>query len=124
MFAWLPLFFSNNTLSVIVCCCAIFRFMEVRFEDQRLSQLETDPAFTHGLDQSIVRVFRKRMQLIRAALDERDFYSMKSLHFEKLSGNLQGQNSMRLNAQWRLILRMERSQSGKIVVVISISDYH
>ena len=98
--------------------------MEVRFEDQRLSQLETDPAFTNGLDQSIVKAFRKRMQFIRAALDERDFYSMKSLHFERLSGNLHGQSSMRLNSQWRLILRMEKLESGKIVVVISISDYH
>ncbi len=64
------------------------------------------------------------MQVIRAALDERDFYAMKSLHFEKLSGNREGQNSMRLNEQWRLILRLEKSESGKIVVVISITDYH
>ena len=98
--------------------------MEVRFEDQRLLQLETDATFTNGLDQSIVKAFRKRMQFIRAALDERDFYSMKSLHFERLSGSLHGQSSMRLNSQWRLILRMEKLESGKIVVVISISDYH
>ena len=98
--------------------------MEVRFEDQKLSRLETDPAFSNVFDQSIVKAFRKRMQVIRAALDERDFYAMKSLHFEKLSGNREGQNSMRLNEQWRLILRLEKSESGKIVVVISITDYH
>ncbi|MGL4232634.1 MAG: type II toxin-antitoxin system RelE/ParE family toxin [Casimicrobium sp.] len=98
--------------------------MEVRFDDEKLSRLETDPTFTNGFDQSIVKAFRKRMQAIRAAPDERDFYAMKSLHFEKLVGDREGQNSMRLNDQWRLILRLEKTETGKIVVVISITDYH
>lgn len=98
--------------------------MEVRYDDPKLLRLETDPSFLGGLDQAIVRVFRKRMQLIRAAIDERDFYALKSLHFEKLSGDMEGHHSMRLNAQWRLILKMEKSENGKLVVVISIVDYH
>lgn len=98
--------------------------MEVCFVDQNLSRLETEPAFSNGFDQAIVRVFRKRMHMIRAALDERDFYAMKSLRFKKLSGEREGQHSMRLNEQWRLILKLEKSESGKIVVVISITDYH
>jgi proteic killer suppression protein len=98
--------------------------MDVCFDNQKLSQLETDPAFTYDLDQGIIKAFRKRIQMIRSARDERDFYAMKSLHFEKLSGDREGQHSMRLNAQWRLILRMEKAESGKLVVVISIADYH
>jgi plasmid maintenance system killer protein len=31
---------------------------------------------------------------------------------------------MRLNDQWRLILRMEEDKAGKQVVVVSIVDYH
>jgi toxin HigB-1 len=98
--------------------------MEVRFDDEKLSRLETDPTFNSGLDQAIVKAFRKRIQVIRAAPDERDFYALKSLHFEKLKGDREGQNSMRLNDQWRLILKFEKTESGKLVVVISISDYH
>jgi toxin HigB-1 len=64
------------------------------------------------------------MQLIRAAPDERDFYALKSLHFEKLQGDREGQCSMRLNKQWRLILRLDTRANGKVVVVISIADYH
>jgi proteic killer suppression protein len=98
--------------------------MEVKFEDASLQRLEADASYTAGLDAAIVKVYRKRMQLIRAATDERAFYAMKSLHYEKLKGDRDGQHSMRLNDQWRLILRVDQDENGKLVVVISIIDYH
>jgi proteic killer suppression protein len=98
--------------------------MEVDFEDDSLRRLEVDPSYDAGFGREVVRAFRKRMQVIRAAPDERDFYALKSLHFEKLKGNREGQHSMRLNQQWRLILRFSRHANGKVVVVISIDDYH
>ena len=98
--------------------------MEVEFEDASLRRLEADPGFTAGYDAAIVKAFRKRMQFIRAAVDERAFYAMKSLHYEKLKGILDGQSLMRLNAQWRLLLRLRQDEDGKTVVVISIADYH
>ncbi|NJC02622.1 plasmid maintenance system killer protein [Xanthomonas sp. 3272] len=49
---------------------------------------------------------------------------MKSLHYEKLKGDREGQRSMRLNSQWRLIMRLEEDTLGRTVVVVSISDYH
>lgn len=98
--------------------------MEVAFEDASLQKLELDPTYTAGLDAAIVKVFRKRMQFIRAAVDERAFYAMKSLHYEKLKGHRDGQRSMRLNDQWRLLLRLQENEAGKLVVVVSISDYH
>lgn len=98
--------------------------MDVDFEDASLRRLEADPRFTAGFDAAIVKAFRKRMQLIRAAIDERAFYAMKSLHYEKLQGDRAGQCSMRLNDQWRLVLRMQQRDDGKLVVIISIIDYH
>lgn len=98
--------------------------MEVRFEDPSLERLEKDPKYTAGLDGALVKVFRKRLQFIRAAVDERTFYAMKSLHYEKLKGDRDGQRSMRLNDQWRLILRLQEDDSGKLVVIVSIADYH
>ena len=53
--------------------------MEVRFEDPTLERLEADPNFTNGMDGALVKAFRKRLQFIRAAADERAFYAMKSL---------------------------------------------
>ena len=98
--------------------------MEVRFADVRLDRLETDPRYDGGFSQGVVRAFRKRMQLIRAAPDERVFYQLKSLSFEKMKGNRSHQHSMRLNDQWRLVIGFEGSAPNKTVVVIGIEDYH
>ncbi len=64
------------------------------------------------------------MQTIRVAPDERTFYELKSLHFEKLKGNRSHQHSMRLNKQWRLILEFDGTGSAKVVCIIAIEDYH
>lgn len=98
--------------------------MEVRFKDEGLDRLETNPRETGGFPQAVVTAFRKRMQLIRSALDERDFYRMKSLHFEKLQGKRAHQHTMRLNDQYRLILEFEGVAPNKVVAIISIEDYH
>ena len=98
--------------------------MEVSFRNDTLDRLETDPAFDGGYSPAIVRAFRMRMQAIRDAVDERAFYAMKSLHFEKLKGNRAHQHSMRLNDQWRLIVELLGAGGDKVVCVIDIEDYH
>jgi len=98
--------------------------MNIRFEDSKLERLAKDLSFTNGFDRALVKSYRRLIQQIIAAADERIFYSVKSLHFEKLKGDRQGQYSMRLNKQWRLLLRFEQSQDGKQVAVIEIADYH
>ncbi len=98
--------------------------MEVEFDDEDLDRLETDPNFTAGFAQEIVRAYRKKLQQIRAARDERDFMALRSLHFEKLRGNRKGQHSIRLNLQWRLILEIRGDHPCKVVGIIEIVDYH
>ena len=98
--------------------------MEVRFSGGGLDRLETDPKFDGGFSQAVVRVFRKRLQFIRGAPDERVFYQMRSLRFEKLKGKRKHQYSMRLNDQWRLILELDDQVSAKVVVVVAVEDYH
>jgi proteic killer suppression protein len=96
----------------------------VEFGDDDLDRLETDPTYEAGLPPGIVRAYRMRLQFIRNAPDERDFYSMKSLHFEKLKGSRSHQHSLRLNDQWRLIVELIGKQPNKVVRVVSIEDYH
>lgn len=98
--------------------------MDVRFADVRLDRLEVDAKYDAGFSQALVSLFRRRMQQIRSATDERDFYSLKSLHFEKLKGDRSHQHSMRLNNQWRLILEFEGAAPKKTAVIIAIEDYH
>lgn len=99
--------------------------MRVEFEDPDLQRLYTDQKFRiphFGPD--LTKAFRKRMAVLVAAQDERDLYALKSLHFEKLSGERLAQRSIRLNDQWRLIFRLEEDQDGRLVIVIEITDYH
>ena len=98
--------------------------MEVSFASDELDRLETDPEYTAGFAGAIVKAFRMRMQQIRAAVDERDFRALGSLHFEKLAGTRQHQHSMRLNKRYRLIVEFEGHGSSRVLRVVRIEDYH
>jgi toxin HigB-1 len=97
--------------------------MEVEFADDDLDRLEVDRRFTAEHEEGVIKAYRKVMQ-IRAAPDERDFYALKGLHFEKLQGKRSHQRSMRLNDRWRLIVELKGSAPSKTVRVIGIEDYH
>lgn len=107
-------------------------FVEVIFSSDDLDRLEVDAKWTAGFSQGIVKAFRKRIQQIRAASDEREFYKLRSLRFEKLGGKRQHQHSMRLNDQYRLIVEVLKEENpegkegkkNKAIKVISIEDYH
>lgn len=98
--------------------------MEVEFGDSSLDRLESDAKYDAGFSQSIIKAFRKRMQVIRNAPDERIFYALKSLHFEKLRGNRSHQHSMKLNDQWRLVVELRAEAHNKVVFIVGIEDYH
>jgi len=95
-----------------------------QFLDKRLERLEWDPEYDAGFSRDVVKAFRKRMQFIRSAPDERDFWALKSLHFEKLKGGRANQRSLRLNDQYRLIVEFKETDEGKVIVIIGIEDYH
>jgi proteic killer suppression protein len=98
--------------------------MEVDFDSDDLDKLEVEAAFTGGFGPEIVRGFRKVMQAIRAAHDERDLYAARGLRFEKLEGKRKHQHSLRINKQWRLIVEMRGQGASKRIGVIGIEDYH
>lgn len=98
--------------------------MEVLFGDPKLERLESSREAETAWSRAVVSAFRKRLWFIRQAADERDFRSMKSLHFEKLKGKRSHQHSMRLNDQYRLVLELKQTGRQKQVTVISIEDYH
>lgn len=97
--------------------------MDVEFGDDELRDMYTNPKYKGRYAQAIVKSFRKRIQFIIAAPDERDLYAWKSLHFEKLEGR-DGQRSIRLNRQWRLIVEMVGEGTNTTLCVVAIEDYH
>jgi len=98
--------------------------VDVEFDDDNLDRLEIDARHTGGFPSTLVALFRRRLQTIRSAPDERDLYALKSLHFEKLKGPRSHQHSIRLNDQWRLILEFKGKAPNKTVVIMAIEDYH
>jgi len=98
--------------------------VEICYSSDDLENLATDPRFKTKLAAAIVKAYRRRIQQVIAATDERDFYALKSLHYEKLEGKRKHQRSMRLNKQMRLILEIETTKPKNTVHVISIEDYH
>jgi proteic killer suppression protein len=98
--------------------------MEVEFDAKQLDRLETDREFTAGWPPAVVRGYRKALQAIRAAIDERDLYALRGLRFEKLKGKLQGKHSLRINDQWRLMVEIRGEAPRKRIGVVGIVDYH
>lgn len=97
-----------------------------RFANKKLEQLYTTSRGGSKYPPEVIDAFFDKMAVIRAARDENDLRAIKSLHFEKLQGErgLRGERSIRLNRQFRLILRLETDEQGKLVCIISIGDYH
>ncbi len=96
----------------------------VRFKDEFLEKLERNTECDASFEPGVGKAFRKRMQMIRAAADERDFYALKSLHFEKLKGKREHQRSMALNDQWRLIVEIVEGNPNRTIWIVGIEDYH
>ena len=100
--------------------------MNFRFKGDKLRALYTHEEGAHRYPAAVVSKFFQVMSVISAAANESDLYSLKSLHYEKLKGarGRQGERSLRLNDQWRLIVRMEADPKGRTVLVIEISDHY
>lgn len=99
--------------------------METEFATRELYDLYTKPDFSAGYAREIVKAYRKRVQLIEAAKDERDLYEIKGNRFEKLKGERAHQRSLRLNDKMRLIVEVKKEGTSKNKVrVIGIEDYH
>jgi proteic killer suppression protein len=99
--------------------------VELEFEDDDLRRLYTQPgSHSPSMGPELLKQYRKKVGLIAAARDERDLMKMRSLRFEKLRGSRAGQHSVRLNDQWRLILRLVTRDRTRTAIVVEVVDYH
>jgi len=99
--------------------------LRIVFEDDDLRRLAEDASYAPrrwGAD--IIKAYRKKIQVLRAATDERDLYALRSLHLEQLKGNRAGSSSIRLNDQFRLVIKFRTDDDGRVVIVIEMVDYH
>lgn len=98
--------------------------MRIRYQDEALRRLAQDPDFAMpSLGHGVIRAYRKTIQRIAAATSEHDLHALRGLRLKPLHGDREGQSSMRLNDQYRLIVRFE-TDGQRTAVVIEVVDYH
>ena len=98
--------------------------MRFEFRDLGLEEVYFNPSATLGRGPAVDKGFRKVMNRISAALDERDLREFKGSHYEKLKGNRSHQHSLKITDQWRLIVERVKEGETTSLLVISVEDYH
>jgi proteic killer suppression protein len=72
------------------------------------------------LPAEIQEVARRKLRMLNNSQDVNDLRIPPSNHLEKLSGNLKGFYSIRINRQWRVIFKWENGNAFEV----EIFDYH
>ena len=72
------------------------------------------------LPADIQDVARRKLRMINNAQNINDLRIPPANHLEKLSGNLEGFHSIRINRQWRIIFRWENDNAFELEII----DYH
>lgn len=98
--------------------------MEIEFGDGDLRRLAEEVAYVGCWNRAIAKAYRKRLQQIIAAADQRDLHFPGGNHFKRLDADRSHQHAMRINDQWRLIMELGSRDNKTIVRIVGIEDYH
>lgn len=99
--------------------------MVVDYQDSRLALIESEHAAAEtNYPLEVISSYKRKVAVLRAAPDERTLRNWKSLHYEKLKGDKDGQRSIRLNDQWRVVFTIDTEARPNRIVVTAIEDYH
>lgn len=100
--------------------------MKIEIRDTEYRRLAEDADYRGKAkwSDSILKSYRNKLKVIDNAGDRRDLYAIKSLRLEQLKGKRKHQHSVRLDRQWRLIIEFKKLDSGEVVAIIKIEDYH
>lgn len=98
--------------------------MRIVFADDELALIETDQAGETRLSVAVIKSARRKLTVLRAAIDDRSLRNWKSLHYEKLRGDREGRRSIRLNDQFRMVFEIDEETDPQTVTILTIEDYH
>ena len=98
--------------------------MQVDFADPDLALIETEDAGKTKLPVPVIKSARRKLTALKAAPDDRALRNWKSLHYEKLKGDREGQRSIRLNDQYRMVFELDESTTPPTARILAIEDYH
>ena len=99
--------------------------MNVDFEIAALEELyitgSTQEKVYARLPEDIVKRYVKVVNYLKAARRIEELFQIKSLHYEKKTGNLKGVDAVWINDQYRLLFYSSPDEDG-IVVNVLLSD--
>lgn len=105
--------------------------MNVYIEDNALLELLQEGCTCSKkykkLPKDVINGFQKAFRFISEASRIEDLYRIKSLNYERLSGNLKDYESVRCTLRWRLIFKSSQAPDSIIVTeieLIEISDHY
>ena len=77
-------------------------------------------AFSRKLPADIQRIARRKLEILDAAENLNDLRIPPANRLEKLSGDREGQHSIRINDQWRICFVWRERDAYRVEIV----DYH
>ena len=86
----------------------------------KFSQSVADGSVKKGFPADLLRRAGQLLVLLDAAADVKDLSSPPGNRLEKLSGDREGQYSIRINQQWRICFRWTDAGADDVEIV----DYH
>ena len=98
--------------------------MRIEFADDDLARICTDEAHRLGLPFAVIKAGRRKLIQLEAASDERDLRNLKSLNYKKLQGEREGQRSVPINDQYRIVFTLSDDERPPVIRIIEIGDTH
>ena len=101
--------------------------MKVFFESEDLANLyEADPDRLKGKQKipvAVVKQYQRKVNILISITELNELNNFRSLNFEALKGDRNGQYSLRLNKQYRLLFKINRNGELEIII-IEISKHY
>ena len=104
--------------------------MNIIFEDKALEELYaegvTKSSHYRMLSKDVIKQYIKVVNFIRAARRLEDLFYIKSLHYEKKKGDLNGVDAVWINKQYRLLFNSSANDEGIVVsaLLFEISKHY
>ncbi|MGV3767710.1 MAG: type II toxin-antitoxin system RelE/ParE family toxin [Chitinophagaceae bacterium] len=98
--------------------------MQVQIADDYLRKLFEGKTVSGKprFNKEVIVRFKKTILKMVLADNIHDIMAQKGLNFEALSGNLNGYYSVRINAQYRLLLTLDQNEKIHLTEVITVKE--
>ena len=98
--------------------------MQIVFKQEYLSNLYYDQVTDkkHRFQPEVIKKYIKVVNILRNAKSVEDLFPFNSLNYEKLSGDKEGIESVRVNDKYRLEFVTEREEGETIVTICNILE--